>query len=65
MLSGGISQLKEIIWFWFAVDYNGLKVEVTNCINRSRKNCVNIFLGGKSRKITWAGQVARMEIMRY
>ena len=54
---GGISQLKEIIWFWVAVDCNpqqhskvGLKAEVTNCINRSRKNCVNTSLGGQIKE---------------
>jgi hypothetical protein len=50
MLSGGISQLKEIIWFWVAVDYIGIKSEVTNCISRSRINSVNTLLGGQNKE---------------
>jgi hypothetical protein len=50
MLSGGISQLKEINLFWVAVDCIGLTAEVTNCINRSRINCVNALLGGQIKE---------------
>jgi hypothetical protein len=45
--SGRHFSTKGIIWFWVAVDYIGLKAEVTNCINRSRINCVKTLLGGQ------------------
>ena len=56
MPSRGISQLKEIIWFWVAVDYTGLKAEVTNCINRSKINCVTHIIRGQIKEdyIGWS-----------